>query len=75
MKKTVTCGVCGKEMPADEAHYDIGSERDLCPEHARSEEIAYLERQIRDKREWLARTHLAEISRMEQRIAHLRSEA
>jgi len=75
MKETVACDVCGKEIPPDEAHYDIGSERDLCQEHARSEEIADLERQIRDKREWLERTHLAEIAKMEQRIDELRSEA
>lgn len=75
MKKTVACDVCGKEMPADEAVYDVGSERDLCQEHAITEEIAYLERKIRSKREWLVQTHLAEIARMERRISELRGDA
>lgn len=75
MKKTVSCDVCGKKMPTDEAVYDVGSERDLCREHAITEEIADLERQIRSKRKWLEQTHLAEIARMERRISELRGDA
>ena len=74
MKKVVTCDVCGKEMPAEEAIWDVGYEQDLCAEHARMREIADLERDINEKRKWLEATHLADLAKKEERLRELRGE-
>lgn len=70
-KKTVICDVCGLEMEASKAHYDIGSERDLCDAHFRAAQLEAAKAE-RDKLiEWLEATHLKRLRELDQCIAEL----
>lgn len=73
-KKTVICDVCGIEIDAYSANYDVETEQDLCEKH-------YLERQLidakRDRDElakWLEETHLKRLRELDTKIASLENE-
>jgi len=71
--KTVTCDVCGAEMPAEEAKHDIGSELDLCETHYRERQIAEAKDERARLEDWLNKTHLKRLLQLDAKIRKLES--
>lgn len=71
MKVTVSCDVCGKVMMVEDARWDVGSERDLCPEHDRETTLAEAKAKRQELAQWLENTHLKSLRELDALIAAL----
>ena len=71
MEKIVTCDVCGIELDAEDANFDIGSQEDLCDEHFRQRQLLDAKQERDSLAAWLEATFLKRLREIDARIAEL----
>ena len=69
--KTVTCDVCGIELPVAAANHDLGTGGFLCDEHYRQRRLEYAKAERKELADWLGATHLARLRELDELIARL----